>query len=126
MVVFQLIRFLFFYFFLLFITFFFYLFSIFLFIFYFFNQVVLDDDQHPTLTVSPFSGDAHISPKIKRRGKTAQSAYTRLHIAEVRFFFQTKAEVLYNVKNGSPFITSKNSSKILSYENKHSLFFQTF
>ena len=38
----------------------------------------------------------------------------------------TKAEVLYNVKNGSPFITSKNSSKILSYKNKHSLFFQTF
>ena len=49
------------------------------------NQVVLDDDQHTTLTVSPFSGDAHISPKIKRRSKTA---YTRLHIAEVRFFFK--------------------------------------
>ena len=29
-------------------------------------------------------------------------------------------EVLYNVKNESPFITSKNSSKNLSYVNKHS------
>ena len=41
-------------------------------------------------------------------------------------FSVSKAEVLYNVKNGLPFITSKNSSKILSYENKHSLFFQIF
>ena len=31
------------------------------------------------------------------------------------------AEVLCNVKNGSPFIMSKNSSKNLSYENKHSI-----
>ena len=38
----------------------------------------------------------------------------------------TIAEVLYNVKNRSPFITSKSSSKNLSNENKHSLFFQTF
>ena len=39
-------------------------------------------------------------------------------------FLSVLAEVLYNVKNGSPFITSKSSSKNLSYENKHSLFFQ--
>ena len=36
------------------------------------------------------------------------------------------AEVFYNVKNGSSFTTSKSSSKNLSNENKHSLFFQNF
>ena len=43
------------------------------------NQVILEDDQFATLTVSPFSGDAHICPKVKRKYKTA---YTRLQFAE--------------------------------------------
>ena len=36
---------------------------------------------------------------------------------------ETIAEVFYNVKNGSSFITSKSSSKNLSNENKHTLMF---
>ena len=43
------------------------------------NQVILEDDLNATLTVSPFSGDAHICPKVKRKSKTG---YTRLQFAE--------------------------------------------
>lgn len=43
------------------------------------NQVVLEDHVHRTLTVSPFSGDADISPSIKRKYKTG---YTRVNLAE--------------------------------------------
>ena len=43
------------------------------------NQVILEDDLHATLTVSPFSGDAHICPKSKRKHRTG---YARLQFAE--------------------------------------------
>ena len=43
------------------------------------NQVTLEDDQNATLTVSPFSGDAHICPKSTQRYK---GNYTRLNLAE--------------------------------------------
>ena len=61
------------------------------------NQVVLEDDQHATLTVSPFSGDAHICPRSTQRYK---GEYTRLNFAEqwtdVSFDnFRRMANVLY-------------------------------
>ena len=32
------------------------------------NQVILEDDAHATLTVSPFSGDTHICPRVRGSG----------------------------------------------------------
>ena len=43
------------------------------------NQVTLEDDSHATLTVSPFSGDAHICPKMKRKYK---GELTRFNFSE--------------------------------------------
>ena len=43
------------------------------------NQVMLEDENNPTLVVSPFSGDAHICPRTKRKYKTD---YTRINFAE--------------------------------------------
>ena len=43
------------------------------------NQVTLEDEENATLTVSPFSGDAHICPKSTSRYR---GNYTRLNFAE--------------------------------------------